>query len=453
MDFYIEKANSCQRKEFLNILRYWNMHHIPSVEMEDFNFECYYVAKVENKIVGLSGYKILNKEQGKTTLLVVLPEYLGSGIGKALQLKRLEVMYKKGIKSVITNSDRKETIVWYKKHFEYKEIGKIKKLISFGENNVDYWTTLEMNLDEYMKAKDKKEKFKEEYKKENESYPIRPYQPLIINVALTGIVPNKSLNKYVPVSIEEIVNDAILVHDLGASIVHIHARDKDGVMTNDARYYEEIISKIKKERPELICCATTSGRNGQSIEERSEVLDITGLGKPDMASLTLGSLNFISGVSINDIDTVTELAFKMKEKNIKPELEIFDAGMINLAKYLERYEILNGIKYFNILLGNLNTASGTIKDLAHIYTSLPKNSIWSAGGLGQFQLPINIASIVAGGNVRVGIEDNIYYDNEKKILASNKQLVQRLVNITEQLGREIAKPSNVKEKLGLKINE
>ena len=209
-------------------------------------------------------------------------------------------------------------------------------------------------------------------------------------------------------------------------MVHIHARDKNGKMTSDAKYYEKIISGIKKERPNLICCATTSGRDGQSIEERAEVLSLSGNAKPDLASLTLGSLNFLSGASINSIDTVTELAYIMKEKGIKPELEIFDTGMVNLAHYLERHNIISGKKYFNILLGNLNTVGATIKDLAHIYSSLPDNSIWAAAGIGQFQLPMNMASIVAGGHVRVGLEDNIYYDLNKKQLATNVSLVNRI---------------------------
>ena len=124
--------------------------------------------------------------------------------------------------------------------------------------------------------------------------------------------------------------------------------------------------------------ATTSGRGGTSFEKRSEVLHLTGVAKPDMASLTLGSLNFLSGASENSLETVQRLALLMKEKGIKPELEIFDTGMVNVAKYLERHNIIEGTKYFNILLGNLNTASATIKDLAHIYSSLPDDSVWAA---------------------------------------------------------------------------
>jgi uncharacterized protein (DUF849 family) len=263
------------------------------------------------------------------------------------------------------------------------------------------------------------------------------------------MVPTKTSNPYVPISVDEIIEDAIKVHDAGASMVHLHARDKDGKPISNARYYEDILLGIRRERPELICCVTTSGRDGQSFQERTEVLYLEGKAKPDMASLTLGSLNFISGTSVNSFDTIQSLAILMKEKNIKPELEIFDSGMINIAKYLERHNIINDNKYFNILLGNLNTAPATIKELAHIYTSLPDNSTWATAGLGVFQLPMNMASIIAGGNVRIGIEDNVYYDLNKKIYATNKMFVDRIVRISNEIERPIASSKYVRNLLNL----
>ena len=447
MKYSIEKATNIFKDEMYTILKYWNMHHIPSPEMEELDLNYYFIAKVNSKVVGLSGYEILSDQEGETTLLAIHPDFLGTGIGKALQKIRLEAMYQKGIKKVITNSDRKDVILWYKKNFGYKETGgKIKKLIPFGKLDVDSWTTLEMDLTQYIQNRDNKEKFKRDFIQQNDPPPLSHYEPLIINVALTGVIPTKTLTKYVPISVDEIIEDAIRVYDAGASIVHIHARDKNGIMTSDARYYEDIIKGIKKECPDLICCATTSGRDSQTVEQRKEVLYLSGDAKPDMASLTLGSLNFLSGTSVNSIDTITELAYTMKEQNIKPELEIFDAGMVNLAKYLERHGVIEGTKYFNILLGNINTAAATIKDLSHIYTSLPQKSVWATAGLGDFQLPMNIASIIAGGNVRVGLEDNIYLDVPKTKLA---KLVQRVKKIAQEIGRDIATPLETKKILEL----
>lgn len=449
MQFSIQPAKPNDFDQILAVLKPWNMHHIPSPEMEMIDFDTFFVAKLDGKIVGVSGYKIISKEKGKTTLLAVYPEFQGSGIGKALQDKRLEAMHQAGIKSVTTNADRHDVIVWYKKHYGYKEIGKLKKIASFGLEEVKEWTTLQMDVKAYFAHKKEEEIKKERYISQNDPHPLSPYPPLIINVCLTGMVPTKINTPYVPVSVDEIVEDAIRVYDAGARIVHLHARDKDGKPAHEVRYYEEMITAIRQERPELVCCVTTSGRNFKGIKERSEALYLSGKAKPDMASLTLGSLNFLSGPSINSLDTVQELAMIMKEQGIKPELEVFDAGMINVAKYLERHGIISGKKYFNLLLGNINTAPATIGDLAHLSGALPSDSIWAAAGLGGFQLPMNVAAIVAGGHVRVGIEDAIYYDYGQTKPATNTELAGRIVRIAEELQRPIATANETRAMLGI----
>jgi 3-keto-5-aminohexanoate cleavage enzyme len=451
MNFTIHKALAQDKNDILEVLKPWNMHRIPSPEAEDIDFSCFFVAKMSNKIVGVAGFKILGKGKAETRLLAVLPDLQGTGIGKALQETRLEAMYELGIQTVLTEADRDEIIIWYKKHCGYKEIGKRAKLSNHGLSTKSFFVALELDLNQYMRNKTKKSESISHYIASHDPHPLSPYMPLIINVALTGMIPTKISTPFVPISVDEIIEDAINVCDAGASIVHLHARDQEGKPSSDARYYEQIIAGIKSERPHLICCVTTSGRDGISFEQRSEVLHLTGKAKPDMASLTLGSLNFLSGASINSLDTIQNLAMLMKEKNIKPELEIFDSGMINVAKYLERHNIISGSKYFNILLGNLNTASATISDLAHIYTSLPENSVWATAGLGSFQLPMNMASIIAGGHVRVGIEDNIYYDSNKNNFASNKSLVDRVVKIAHELERPIATPSYTRNILNLDL--
>lgn len=449
MKFIIRKAKNTDLNDIFKVLKAWNMHHIPSLEIEEIDISCFYIGIVEKKVVGVSGYKVLNKNEAKTVLLAVYPEFQGSGIGKALQNKRLEKIHKLGIKTLITNSDRRDVIVWYKKYYGYKEIGKIKKLCSFGDKNISFWTTLQLDLNLYFKDKKKKEKKSLNYIKENLAHPLNPYTPLIINVALTGMIPTKQLTPYVPIYIDEIVEDAIKVANLGASIVHLHARDRNGNPTYKAKFYEEIISKIRKEKPQLICCASTSGRNFKEFEQRSEVLHITGKGKPDMASLTLGSLNFLSNASINTLDMIQMLAMLMKEKNILPELEVFDIGMVNIAKYLEQHSIINKQKYFNIILGNINSSQATINNLSHIYTQLPKNSTWSVGALGAFQLPMNINAICSGGHVRVGIEDNIFYDIKKTKLATNEEFVKRILRISNEVERNISTSKQTRELLGL----
>jgi 3-keto-5-aminohexanoate cleavage enzyme len=449
MNYILRKATQNDKQAILDVMKVWNMHHIPSLEMEELDLDSFFVVCDNDKIVGACGYKIVSKEDGKTTLLAVYPEFQGSGIGKELQDKRLEAMYKQGVKRVLTNADHTSTILWYKKHFGYKEVGRLKKIISFGLEDVNYWTTLELDLQEYFNNKEKRIARIENYIEENDPKPLSSYNPLIINVCLTGMIPTKRSTKYVPISPEEIIEDAVKVYDAGASIVHIHARDENGEPTPKAKYYEEIIIGIRKYRPDLICCVTTSGRNWKDFESRAEVLNLSGDAKPDMASLTLGSLNFISGASVNTIEMVERLAMYMKEKGIKPELEVFDLGMINLAKYMQRHEILGDNNYFNLLLGNLNTAPANMETVASIYNALPNNSTWAVAGLGKFQLPMNTAAIIAGGHVRVGLEDSIYYDYAQTTLTSNEDLVKRIVRISHELQRKISTCKQTREMIRL----
>ncbi|MEW6356643.1 MAG: GNAT family N-acetyltransferase [Planctomycetota bacterium] len=145
-DIVTEPAREQDVPAMMELLKFANMHYIPSEEMADLDWRCYFVARDGNRIVGLSGYKILSPTEGKTQLMVVHPDYRRLGLGIRLQTARLEVMAAKGVKKVITNADLPETIAWYKKHFGYREVGKLKKVHEFGDPNINWWTTLEMNL-------------------------------------------------------------------------------------------------------------------------------------------------------------------------------------------------------------------------------------------------------------------------------------------------------------------
>jgi len=453
MHYHIEKASPDDYSAILDIMEIWNMHHVPSEEMPELDISCFFVARVSGHIAGAAGYKLLSPEKGKTTLLGIRPEFSGMGLGRALQDARLEAMYAKGIKRVETNADRQETIIWYKKHYGYHQTGSLKKVCDFSLSDVNHWTTLEMDLEAYMLSRKTHQEYRSNYIAKNDPHPLSPYDPLIINACLTGMIPTKFSNPHVPIYPDEIIEDAVRVHDAGARIVHLHARDEKGEPTPDAKYYEKIIQGIRKERPGMVCCVTTSGRNWKSFEQRSEVLHLHGKAKPDMASLTLGSLNFFTGPSVSSIEMIERLAITMYERNIKPELEVFDTGMITLAKYLERNRLLSGKKYFNLLFGNINTAPATISSLALMTQALPDNSIWAGTGLGQFQLPMNAAAIIAGGHVRVGIEDAIYFDYGKERLATNEQLVKRVARIAEEMQRPLATTEETRQLIGLENQE
>jgi uncharacterized protein (DUF849 family) len=269
---------------------------------------------------------------------------------------------------------------------------------------------------------------------------------MIIKLAPTGMIPTKKDTPYIPITPEEIANDTYAAYKLGVSLVHVHARDENGYPTHKKEYFEEIILRIKERCPDIIICATTSGRVTPQVEHRSEVLALN----EEMASLTVGSLNFPKYPSVNSLDTIKELALFMKERNILPELEIFEAGFINTAKYLARNGYFSQPLHFNMLLGSLGSISADLRDLVYLVESLPQGSTWSATGIGRFQTQINVAAILMGGHIWVGLEDSIYYDYPKKELATNEKLVKRIVRIAEELGREIASPKEARIILGLK---
>jgi ribosomal-protein-alanine N-acetyltransferase len=146
IEFVVEKANPEDLGDILEVMRPWNMHDVPSPEMQELDLACMFVVRVDDRIVGAAGYKLLSSTRAKTTLMGVLPEVIGAGIGRALQDARLSAMAAAGAKTVTTNADRPTTIHWYKKHYSYREVGTLKKLHSFGSPGIDNWTILEMDL-------------------------------------------------------------------------------------------------------------------------------------------------------------------------------------------------------------------------------------------------------------------------------------------------------------------
>jgi len=261
---------------------------------------------------------------------------------------------------------------------------------------------------------------------------------LIIDFTPTGMIPTKSLTPFVPVSIAEIIEDVLAAFEIGITKVHLHARDSQ---TGDPTYkkdvYGSIIEGIRKYAPTLVICVSTSGRTFNKFEQRSEVLELVGSLKPDMGSLTLSSLNFNKIASINSPEMIQNLAAKMKELGIVPELEAFDAGMINYAKYLIKKELLAPPYYFNLLMGNIACAQADIIYAGIMIRDLPDNSFWSLAGIGDDQLTMNSVAIAIGGGVRVGLEDNIWYDGSRTILARNTDLIKRIHLLAEANEREL----------------
>ena len=274
---------------------------------------------------------------------------------------------------------------------------------------------------------------------------------LIVNFTPTGMIPTKEMTRYVPVSVDEIVEDVHEACNLGITMVHLHARDPiDGTPTWYPEIYADMIGQIRKFAPDLIICASLSGRIFHDIEKRAAVLDLDGDLKPDMGSLTLSSLNFNRQASMNPPEVIIGLASRMKERGIKAELEAFDAGMINYSKYLLKKELISPPHYFNLILGNIACAQADLLHAGIMIRDLPPESYWSLGGIGDQQIVMNSVAISIGGGVRVGMEDNFWFDSARTKLARNMDLLERIHVIAQANERDVMKPADLRQRLGLR---
>ncbi len=275
-------------------------------------------------------------------------------------------------------------------------------------------------------------------------------QDVIINFTPTGMIPNKDATAHVPISPGEIIDDVRQAVEIGITMVHLHARETgSGQPTYRREVYGEIIAGIREFAPELIVCVSLSGRNVTQFEQRAEPLTLEGGLKPDMGSLTLSSVNFNRQASVNEPEMIQALALEMKRRGILPELEIFDLGMVNYANYLERKGILEPPHYANIILGNIACAQVDLLHIGVLLKDLPEKTLWSLGGIGDMQLTANSVAIACGGSVRVGLEDNIWYDSRRTRLARNCDLIRRIHVLAEANERAVMKPARLRELLRL----
>lgn len=272
----------------------------------------------------------------------------------------------------------------------------------------------------------------------------------ILNFTPTGLIPTKEMTPHVPTTAAEIVEQVLDVADLGVNMVHLHAREADtGRPTYKKDVYAEIIQGIRAKNKDLLLGVSTSGREFFKFDNRSECLELDGDLKPDFASLTLSSLNFNRQVSVNSPQMIKDLAEKMMEHNIRPEFEVFDLGMINYAKYLIRKGFFTPPYYFNLILGNIACAQANVLHLGLMIKELPDGSFWSVGAVGDSQLKMNIMAMLSGGGVRVGLEDNIWFDNDRTKLATNRELIERTVSIAQVLGYKPYTPMELRNLLKL----
>ncbi|MCQ2565276.1 MAG: 3-keto-5-aminohexanoate cleavage protein [Clostridia bacterium] len=269
---------------------------------------------------------------------------------------------------------------------------------------------------------------------------------LIISCCICGAEVTKENNPAVPYTVEEIVREAKSAYDAGAALIHLHVRWDDGTPTQDKGRFQEMVDAIRKECPDVIIQPSTGGAVGMTDLERLQSTEI--VPTPEMATLDCGTCNFGGDeIFVNTDNTIANFGDIMKQRGIKPECEVFDKGMIDLALKAAKKGHIDYPIHFDFVLGVQMTA--TIRDLVFMATSIPEGSTWTATGIGKNCWDIVAATIAMGGHVRVGFEDNVYMS--KGVLAkSNGEMVERVVQIAKLMNREIATPAEAREILGLK---
>lgn len=266
--------------------------------------------------------------------------------------------------------------------------------------------------------------------------------PLIITVAPVGAELTPDQTPHLAVTPKQLGEVARKIADAGASIMHVHCRNDDGTNTHDVARFRAAYENIRA-NSDLIVQFSTGGAIGMTPEERASVLQL----RPEMATLTCGTVNFGDEVFENSFPIMRGILRKMQEFGVRPELEIFDKGHLTNARRLEKEGLLTFPQHVDFVLGVPGGLDATVANLCDLVDALPPGCTWSVAGIGRMQLPMAMAALAMGGHVRVGLEDNIYYSKGR--LATNEELVARVVRLAGELGRPVATPEQARQILGL----
>ena len=271
-------------------------------------------------------------------------------------------------------------------------------------------------------------------------------EKLIITAAISGAEVLKEHNPAVPYTLEECVREAKSAYDAGASVIHLHVRHDDGTPTQDKDRFEEVMTAIEAACPGVIIQPSTGGAVGMTDDERLQPIELN----PEMATLDCGTLNFGGDeVFMNTENTIKYFGDRMIERDIQPELEVFDKSMIDMALRLHKRGHIKSPMHFDFVMGVNGGISGTLRDFVFLRGSIPEGSTYTVAGMGRFEMTLAAAAIIDGGHVRVGFEDNVYLS--RGVLAkSNGELVEKVVRLAKEFGREIATPAEAREILSLK---
>jgi 3-keto-5-aminohexanoate cleavage enzyme len=266
---------------------------------------------------------------------------------------------------------------------------------------------------------------------------------LWITAALVGAEVTREQQPHLPITPEEIAEEAARSREAGAAIVHLHVRDEAGRPTQDRAVFARTIELVRA-RTDLIIQVSTGGAVGMTAEQRGQPLAL----RPEMATLTCGSVNFGDDVFLNPPRVIEQFARTMQELGIKPEIEVFEVGMIASALDLVKRGLLEAPLHFDFVMGVPGGIPASPAHLLHLVAALPPGSTWSVAGMGRHELTLGAMAIAMGGHVRVGFEDNIYY-RKGELAAGNAQLVARMATIGRELERPPATPDEVRRALGI----
>lgn len=268
--------------------------------------------------------------------------------------------------------------------------------------------------------------------------------PLIITCAPVGAELTPEQTPHLPYTPEKLGETAAAIRAAGASIVHIHCRNDDGTNTHDVARFREAFEAVRA-KSDLIVQFSTGGAIGMTPEERASVLEL----RPEMATLTCGSVNFGDDIFENSFPIMRGILKKMNEFGVRPELEIFDKGHLANAKRLAKEGLMHFPQHVDFVLGVPGAMEASVPNLCELVEDLPPDCTWSVAGIGRMQLPMAMAAIAMGGHVRVGLEDNIFYSKGR--LATNEELVARIGRIAEEAGRPVATPNEARALLSLAV--
>jgi 3-keto-5-aminohexanoate cleavage enzyme len=275
--------------------------------------------------------------------------------------------------------------------------------------------------------------------------------PCIITAAIVGAETTRAQNPHLPLSAEELGAEAERCARAGASVIHLHARDDEGRASQETARFAAAIRAIRA-RTDIIIQTSTGGAVGMSVAERAGPLGVTGADAPEMATLNVGTINFGEDVFMNKAADTAEMARRIAAHGAMPEIEIYDAGHLDIAADLLKQGLIQPPLHLQFVLGVKGALSASERNLEYLVERaealLPEGTSWGVAGIGRHQLPMVELAAMMGGNARVGLEDNIYLD--KGVLAEGSApLVARAVELCERHGRKVASVEDARQLLGL----